>query len=49
MTILRAEGYRAGPRFREVLTQIRDAQLEAQISSRDEALALARLLLGPVE
>jgi poly(A) polymerase len=46
---LRAEGYRAGPRFREVLTQIRDAQLEAQISSRDEALALARLLLGPVE
>jgi poly(A) polymerase len=46
---LRAAGYRAGPRFREVLTRVRDAQLEAQISNRDEALALARTLLGPAE
>lgn len=45
---LRAAGYQAGPRFRAVLTQIRDAQLETHIRSRDEALALARKLLGPV-
>ena len=44
---LRAAGYLAGPRFRDVLTRIRDAQLESHIASREEALELARALLGP--
>jgi hypothetical protein len=44
---LRAAGYLAGPRFRDVLTRIRDAQLDSQIASREEALELARTLLGP--
>ncbi|MHB8973490.1 MAG: CCA tRNA nucleotidyltransferase [Pirellulaceae bacterium] len=44
---LRAAGYAAGPPFRDVLTQVRDAQLESQIADREEALRLARKLLGP--
>jgi poly(A) polymerase len=44
---LRAAGYAAGPRFRDVLTHVRDAQLESRIASREEALHLARELLGP--
>ena len=44
---LRAAGYLAGPRFRDVLTRIRDAQLESQIASREEALELARTCSGP--
>lgn len=34
-------GYQPGPRFSELLTAIRDAQLHGEISTRDEALALA--------
>lgn len=39
-----AAGLSAGPRFREVLEAIRDAQLERRIATADEALALAREL-----
>ena len=35
-----ALGYRPGPDFREMLTLIEDAQLEGNIQSREEALAL---------
>lgn len=45
---LRAAGFSAGPRFRDVLDRVRDAQLEGSISNRDEALQLARhLFTGP--
>ncbi len=37
-------GWKAGPAFRHVLEAIRDAQLEGEIGSRDEALALAERL-----
>lgn len=37
---LKALGYAPGPRFREILTAIEDAQLEGDIATRDEALAL---------
>ncbi|MHB0957205.1 MAG: CCA tRNA nucleotidyltransferase [Pirellulaceae bacterium] len=43
---LRAAGYAAGPRFRDVLTRVRDAQLESEIVSREQALEFARALLG---
>ena len=33
-------GYSPGPRFREILDAVEDAQLESRISTRDEALAL---------
>jgi len=39
-----ALGYRPGPRFREWLETVRDAQLNLEIVSRDEALALVRQL-----
>jgi len=42
---LRAAGYVPGPNFRDVLTQVRDAQLEQRIASREEALELSRQLL----
>jgi hypothetical protein len=38
---LKQLGLPPGPPYREILDQIRDAQLDKQISSRDEALALA--------
>jgi len=37
-----ALGHQPGPRFKEVLDAVRDAQLEGQITSREEALALAQ-------
>ncbi len=39
-------GFRSGPGFQDLLNAIYDAQLEDRISTRDEALALAREL-GP--
>ena len=39
-------GLKPGPRFREILEQVRDAQLDGRISTRDEALALARKAAG---
>jgi len=35
-----ARGYRPGPRFREILDAVLDAQLEGRVRTRDEALAL---------
>lgn len=46
-----AMGYKPGPAFREILERVRDAQLEGQVRTREEALELARRiardLLGP--
>jgi poly(A) polymerase len=41
---LLALGLPAGPRFRELLDAVEEAQLEGKVSSRDEALALVRQL-----
>ncbi len=46
---LRTAGYRPGPRFRDVLSRVRDAQLDGQIHNRAEALALAQRLLEPAD
>ncbi|MFH1567332.1 MAG: CCA tRNA nucleotidyltransferase [Gemmatimonadota bacterium] len=35
-----------GPRFREILEQLEDEQLEGRLAARDQALARARQLLG---
>lgn len=40
-------GYTPGPAFRSTLQSVEDAQLEGTIRTRDEALQLARQLLGP--
>ncbi len=37
-------GYRPGPRFKELLAQAEDAQLEGRISTKEEGLALIRSL-----
>jgi poly(A) polymerase len=37
-----ALGHQPGPRFKEVLDAVRDAQLEGQITTREEGLALAK-------
>ena len=39
---LQALGLEPGPLFREILTAVRDAQLNEEIATREEALALAR-------
>lgn len=41
-----AEGLKPGPRFRELLHEIEDAQLEGRITSKEEALALLHQLLA---
>lgn len=41
---LRRAGLTAGPEYRRILTEVRDAQLEGRISSRDAAIKLARQL-----
>lgn len=41
-----AEGYRPGPMFGIVLSEIEDAQLEGRVSNREEALTMARQKLG---
>jgi len=40
-------GYTPGPAFATTLQAVEDAQLEGRIQTRDEALELARQLLGP--
>jgi len=35
-------GYSAGPLFRTILTRVEDAQLDGQVATRDDALALIR-------
>ncbi len=37
-----AAGYKPGPQFSRMLTAVEDAQLEGQIKTRDEAMALVR-------
>ena len=44
-----AAGYRPGPSFRTVLSEIEDAQLEGRIATCEEALQLARRRLGTGE
>lgn len=43
---LRTAGISPGPIFKKLLRQIRDAQLEGQISTREEAIELAKSLVG---
>jgi len=40
-----AAGLHPGPKFKEVLTAVEDAQLEGAIASKDEALSLVRSLM----
>ncbi len=42
-----AAGYQPGPRFKEILQVIEDAQLEGIISTSEEALAFVREKFGP--
>jgi poly(A) polymerase len=42
---LQKQGLAPGPRFKEILEIVRDAQLDALIQTREEALALVRSLL----
>jgi poly(A) polymerase len=42
-----AAGYTPGPRFKEILSAVEDAQLEQRISTHDEAMALVRELTRP--
>jgi len=37
-----AAGYAPGPRFKEILSTVEDAQLEGQLQGREEAMALVR-------
>ncbi|MBM4004392.1 MAG: CCA tRNA nucleotidyltransferase [Planctomycetes bacterium] len=39
-----ASGLQPGPRFRQILEQIRDAQLEGRITTRESALAMGKML-----
>jgi poly(A) polymerase len=42
-----AAGYEPGPQFQEMLRAVEDAQLEGQIATTDEAIALVRERFGP--
>ena len=37
-----AAGYRPGPKFGAVLSEVEDAQLERRIATREEAMEMAR-------
>ena len=37
-----AAGYQPGPKFREILDAVEDAQLEGRLPSKDEALEFVR-------
>ena len=41
-----AAGYAPGPRFKEILRKVEDAQLEGAIHTQDEAMAIVRELFG---
>ena len=41
-----AAGYPPGPKFKELLTAVEDAQLEGAITSKDEALSLVKSLMA---
>ena len=40
-------GYAPGPKFKQALTEIMDAQLEGTVTDREAALGLVRKILGP--
>jgi len=40
-------GYTPGPKFKQALTELMDAQLEGTVTDRTTALELARKILGP--
>ena len=42
-------GYQPGPRFKELLTAVEDAQLEGAITTKKEALSLVQSLQAPVQ
>jgi hypothetical protein len=44
---LKRLGLPPGPRYREILESVRDAQLEGRVASRDEALGLVQSLVSP--
>ena len=44
--ILREQGFQPGPRFADVLREVRRAQLDGDITTSDEALQIAREMLG---
>jgi poly(A) polymerase len=44
-----AEGYRPGPAFKAMLTAAEDAQLEGEVATKDEALALVREWFGTAD
>ncbi len=39
-------GYQPGPQFGRILSEVEDAQLEGRVGSKEEALTMARKLLG---
>ena len=43
---LTAMGLEPGPRYKELLDRVREAQLDGTITTREEALAMLRSLLG---
>jgi poly(A) polymerase len=43
---LKRNGIRPGPRFKTLLDEVRDAQLEGRVTTREEAIALARTIEG---
>lgn len=43
---LKAEGLSPGPAFKALLEKVRDSQLDGEVHSKDDALALARRLLA---
>jgi poly(A) polymerase len=45
--LIKVLGLEPGPRFREILTAVEEAQWEGTIHTRQEALDLARSLLEP--
>jgi poly(A) polymerase len=44
-----AAGYRPGPKFKEMLGEVEDAQLEGRISTADEAMRLVRERFGEAQ
>jgi poly(A) polymerase len=42
-----AAGYEPGPRFKEILTAVEDAQLEGRLPSKESAMELVRREFPP--
>jgi poly(A) polymerase len=43
---LKSLGIEPGPKYKEILETVRDAQLDGVISTREEALQLVRWIIG---